>query len=133
MFKQSSKHLAFFSICLCFSLQSFSQADKTVIGTWKGTSICQVKNSPCHDETVVYHISVDKKTGGYAIDAYKIVDGAEDEMGILVGSYDAAKHLLTAHYRADDLWEFKIDGDKMDGTLTTPRGLYRIIKLKKEN
>ncbi|MEP7375817.1 MAG: hypothetical protein ABI675_20640 [Chitinophagaceae bacterium] len=34
-----------------------AKADTLLTGTWKGTSICQKKNSPCHDETVVYHIS----------------------------------------------------------------------------
>jgi hypothetical protein len=34
-----------------------SKIDTLLIGTWKGTSICQVKNSPCHDEVVVYRIS----------------------------------------------------------------------------
>ena len=31
--------------------------DTLLIGVWKGSSICQIKNSPCHDETVVYYIS----------------------------------------------------------------------------
>ena len=29
--------------------------DTLLIGVWKGSSICQIKNSPCHDETVVYY------------------------------------------------------------------------------
>lgn len=46
----------------------------------------------------------------------------------------SAKHLLTAHFHEDDLWEFKITGDSMDGTLiNNNKLLYRIIKLKKAN
>lgn len=32
-------------------------------GVWNGTSLCQVKNSPCHDEIVVYHISKERPVG----------------------------------------------------------------------
>jgi hypothetical protein len=28
-----------------------------LIGTWTGESICQVKNSPCHDEKAIYLVS----------------------------------------------------------------------------
>jgi hypothetical protein len=31
-----------------------------VAGTWEGTSLCQIKPSPCHDEHVVYRFA---KTG----------------------------------------------------------------------
>ena len=63
-------------------LPSYAQqtaADK-IAGTWKGTSICQVKQSACHDENVVYHISK-KSANVYTIQASKIVNGAEDDMG----------------------------------------------------
>jgi len=133
MLTRPSKHLFLISICLCFFSSSFSQADKNVIGIWKGTSICQVKNSPCHDEIVVYHISSAKTPGNYIINANKIVNGAEEEMGALTATYDTAKHLLTAHFRENDLWEFKLTGDQMDGTLINNKVLYRIVKLKKEN
>ena len=43
-------------------------------GTWKGTSLCQVKNSPCHDETVVYHISKTDTINVYRNIANKIVN-----------------------------------------------------------
>lgn len=133
MLTQSSKQLLIISICLFFFLQSFSQSDKTIIGTWKGTSICQVKNSPCHDETAVYHIYAGKTPGSFYIQANKIVDGAEDDMGTLEATYDSSKHLLTAHFRENDLWEFKITGDEMDGTLIVNKTLYRIVNLKKQN
>ena len=51
-------------------------------GTWEGTSLCQIKPSPCHDEHVIYRI---KTTGqrSYSIDAYKVVGGQEQYMGPL--------------------------------------------------
>jgi hypothetical protein len=54
------------SLILCLACKSTQaqtglvKIDTLLIGTWKGTSICQVKNSPCHDENVVYHISKNK-------------------------------------------------------------------------
>jgi len=35
--------------------QMYSQSQDSISGTWKGTSICQVKDSPCHDEVAIYH------------------------------------------------------------------------------
>jgi hypothetical protein len=99
---RSSKQLFIISICLCFCSQSFSQANKNITGTWKGTSVCQVKNSPCHDESVVYHITAGKAPASFNIQANKIVNGAEDDMGTLAATYDSSRHLLIAHFRAND-------------------------------
>ena len=49
--------LIFFILCLNFKIDLFAQA--IIEGAWRGSSICQVKNSPCHDEQVVFHISKD--------------------------------------------------------------------------
>ena len=49
-------------------------------GTWKGTSLCQQKQSACHDENVVYHISK-KAANIYTMQASKIVNGAKQNMG----------------------------------------------------
>jgi hypothetical protein len=133
MLKQSSKHFFLMFICLGFFLPSFSQGNKNIVGRWKGMSICQVKNSSCHDENVIYHISARKAPDSFYIQANKIVNGVEEDMGTLAAVYDTAKHLLTAHYREDDIWEFKINGEQMNGTLVYNKALYRIIKLKKEN
>ena len=133
MLKQSFKHLFSTSICLCFFVSAFSQNNKKLIGIWKGTSICQVKNSPCHDENVVYHITAGKAPDSFYIDAGKIVNGSEEDMGTLGATYDSSRHILTAHFRKDDTWEFKINGNQMEGTLINNKVLYRIIKLRKED
>src|SRR5215475_8006155 len=62
--------------------------DSLLIGIWKGNSLCQVKNSPCHDENVVYHISKSKGVDTFYIDACKLVNGAEQSMGILPFTYN---------------------------------------------
>ena len=69
-----------------------------VAGTWEGTSLCQVKPSPCHDEHVIYRFT---KTGTrqYRLEAYKVVNGQEQYMGPIDFSLDASAHLLTGSNR----------------------------------
>ena len=116
---------------------SAQQTGKTSIeGIWKGTSLCQVKPSPCHDENVVYHISKTANGETYTIQMNKIVNGAEEEMGVSDAVYDEAKHILTSTMKNGQgrvgVWLFKIDDKQMHGTLTIDeKTLYRIIEVKK--
>ena len=110
-------------------------AKDIIQGTWKGTSLCQVKNSPCHDENVVYHISKPTNAKTYTIQASKIINGVEDDMGTLDASYDETQRALTVTMKDKQgrasVWLFKIDGKQMHGTLTHDETLYRLIELKK--
>jgi len=103
-------------------------------GVWKGTSLCQVKNSPCHDEIVVYHISKDSSGKSYEMIANKIVNGKEVDMGTLRFTYDdKLKAFVSVDSEHNDRWEFKITGNTMKGTLMYKGDLYRIVDVKKEN
>ena len=104
-------------------------------GIWKGTSLCQVKPSACHDENVVYHISK-KSANVYTIQANKIVNGAEVDMGTFDSVvYDETKQTLTFTMKdrqgRSNVWLFKLDGMQMHGTLTQENTLFRIVELKK--
>ncbi len=101
-----------------------------LFGDWSGDSICQVKNSPCHDENVVYHISKGDGPDLVVVNADKIVDGKAENMGTLDFKYDAkAKTLVSESYGH---WVFYIKDNKMDGTLTKADGtLFRKISLTK--
>ena len=102
-------------------------------GVWKGTSLCQVKNSPCHDEIVVYHISKDSSGKSYEMIANKIVNGKEVDMGTLRFTYnDKLKTFVSVDSEHNDRWEFKITGNTMKGTLKYNGDLYRIVDVKKE-
>lgn len=104
--------------------------DSMLVGSWRGTSICQVKNSPCHDETVVYHISKGKGMNDFVVQASKIVNGVEDDMGTIPFVYDEKKNaLISSAY--DSQWNFKLTNNKLDGTLISQGSLYRIIQLTK--
>jgi len=103
-------------------------------GIWKGTSLCQVKNSPCHDEIVVYHISKDSTGRSYEVIANKIVDGKEEYMGTLLFTYnDKQKVFVSVDSVRNARWEFRISGGAMKGTLIYKGDLFRIIDVKKEN
>src|SRR3954452_8178625 len=60
-----------------------------VAGTWEGTSLCQVKPSPCHDEHVIYRFS-SAQARRYRLDAYKLVAGRQLFMGSMDLMLDAA-------------------------------------------
>ncbi len=109
-----------------------NRTDVSVAGTWEGTSLCTVKNSPCHDEHVVYHIKPDPKDATkFSIDADKIVNGAEDFMGTLSCVFTAAKSELYCDTYGD--WRFTISGDHMTGTLHLKDGtLYRNVDVHKK-
>lgn len=103
-------------------------------GVWKGTSLCQVKNSPCHDEIVVYHISKDSSGKGYDMIANKIVNGMEDYMGTINFTYDDKQKIyISIDATRNAKWEFKISGNEMKGTLMYKGDLYRIVEVKKES
>jgi len=103
--------------------------DTLLIGSWHGTSICQIKNSPCHDETVVYHISKNSGVDTFYVNASKIVNGVEEEMGILPFVYNKkTKELISTAY---GIWTFNLEGAKLEGTLLNHGDLYRKIMLYK--
>ena len=103
-------------------------------GIWKGTSICQIKNSPCHDEIVVYHISKDSTGKSYDMIANKIVDGKEVYMGTISFTYDNQQKVFVSVDSARKArWEFRITGNAMKGTLMYKGDLYRVVDVKKEN
>ncbi len=102
-------------------------------GTWKGSSICQVKSSPCNNEVVIYYITPDEKPHQYAVQMNKIVDGKEEDMARIPATYDARTHKLTGIMNNYPAWKFTVTGNRIDGTLVLADGtLYRIIHVERE-
>jgi hypothetical protein len=93
----------------------------SLAGDWTGDSICFGHNPSCHDEKVVYHISVDPSDSTKVkIGADKIVDGKPEFMGDIFLKYDAAKQTLTGDLespRYRGVWEFTIKGNTIEGSL----------------
>ena len=117
-----------------FTNRQFQAADP-ISGTWKGTSICQVKDSPCHDEIAIYHASKLPGDNTYRFQMNKMVDGKEVEMGPLDFTYDVNAQTLTAENssaRGKGVWRFKLTGKTMHGTLTIDNNVvFRVIDLHK--
>ena len=132
------KNLATLLLVL-LSLNCFSQptSQDPFVGVWRGTSTCQLKNSPCKNETVVYYISAGAAKNLYVMKANKIVNGQEEEMGTLDFTYaDSEKALINKdvdRQNRQGIWMFKLQEKNLDGTLTLDGVLYRIIHVKKDD
>lgn len=98
--------------------QATSQAPSPV-GTWRGTSLCLVKPSACHDETVVYRVTRFPTGDTLAMDARKIVDGAEQDMGVLTCRFLPSTAELTCSI-PQGTWRFHVRGDSLVGELRLP-------------
>jgi hypothetical protein len=103
-----------------------------LLGKWQGGSSCLAKNSSCHDETVVYNLAhLPGKPGYVSISADKIVNGNAINMGTLEFRYDQAERMLVCEY-SQGVWRLKVNGEKMEGTLTLPDGTeFRRVMLQK--
>jgi hypothetical protein len=102
-----------------------------VLGVWRGTSLCTVRPSPCHDETVVYYVS-GTDLDHIVIRATKIVDGKELEMGELPCQLAPAEHRLACRIDQRGVFTFAIDGDRIHGTLDLSDGTrFRVIEVSR--
>lgn len=101
-----------------------NSAGDEIVGDWFGESKCTGNNPYCHDEVVLYHFTrSNTDPSKIHLAADKIVNGKPEAMGELDLSYDVGKHTLTGEFPIPrtggrGVWLFKIDGDKIDGTLT---------------
>ena len=89
------------------------------VGVWRGTSLCRVRPSPCKDEIVVYRITRVNANDSLSIDARKIVNGQEEEMGVL-GCRAAASGSQVTCTMSNGVWRFTIRGDSLVGELRLP-------------
>jgi hypothetical protein len=86
------------------------------IGIFRGTSLCLVRPSPCNDERTVYYITATKTADSVSMDARKIVNGAEEEMGILPCRFAPADRKLTCGI-GRGTWLFTVSTDSLVGEL----------------
>jgi hypothetical protein len=86
------------------------------VGIWRGTSVCQVRPSPCNDEIVVYRITRAKARDSLSLDARKIVNAREEEMGILACRLAALGASFTCTI-PNGVWRFTIRRDSLVGDL----------------
>ena len=105
--------------------------EDSLIGDWTGTSKCQVRNSPCRDENVIFHFSPGNGADLYKVRADKIVNGQAVDMGELDFKLERGAHRLTCTF-PNGTWVLVVDKNHIDGTLTTPdKVLFRKLSLSK--
>ncbi len=115
---------AFFIMSFTACAQKKQVTSESLYGDWTGESKCVGSNPYCHDEIVVYHLK--KSTADASkinLTADKIVNGKPEPMGEFDMTFDPEKMTLSAEFTiprtgGKGVWLFKVDGDKMDGTLT---------------
>lgn len=101
-----------------------------IAGTWEGTSVCQVRPSPCQDEHALYRITK-IAPNRYRIDGFRVVGSRELFMGPVDATFDAGRQRLdglagVAHLR------LALRSGHLSGTMTNADGtVYRIIELTK--
>jgi hypothetical protein len=101
-----------------------------ISGTWEGTSLCQVRPSPCHDEHVVYRVTR-TVPGRYKLDAYKIVGGKELFMGAMDLRFDPVGHALAGTIAGNRV-RLTLKANHLSGRLTLGDGtLFRLIEVDK--
>lgn len=98
------------------------------VGVWRGTSLCQVRPSACNDESTVYRITRINTADSISIDARKVVNGKEEEMGVLGCRLDAGSAQITCSM-PNGVWHFALRRDSLVGELRLPDGRkYRDIR-----
>jgi hypothetical protein len=100
------------------SAQTQAQAPNPV-GVWRGTSLCRLRPSACKDESVVYRITRVNASDSLSIDARKIVNGQEEDMGVLACLPGASVAQITCTM-PNGVWRFTIRGDSLVGELQLP-------------
>ena len=103
----------------------------SLVGDWRGDSICVVRPSACNDEKALYHF---KKLGDqpnrFLLQADKIVNGQAEEMGTMECSFAPEKRIVTCSTPKLVL-RLAPDGKNLDGTMNLPDGtVWRNITLR---
>lgn len=106
-----------------------SGTDSSFAGVWKGDSVCQIKDSPCHDETSVYYVSRDADTNNFQMKMNKVVDGKEETMGTVNCRADSNTALYVCRLNEVSTWTWRLSKDVLDGELQYRGQLYRKIHL----
>jgi hypothetical protein len=122
IFSRVSLLVAGMAVCICVARGQTETGAAKLVGDWTGESICVGEIGSCHDETVVYHISLDASDPTKVkMGADKIVNGKPESMGDIDLKYDAKNNTLTGDLtspRYRGIWEFTVKEYIMWGTLS---------------
>jgi hypothetical protein len=91
--------------------------DSSFAGVSKGDSVCQIKDSPCHDETSVYYVSRGADPDNFQMKMNKVVDGKEETMGTVNRRAAADAALYVCRLNDVSTWTWRLSKDVLDGEL----------------
>jgi hypothetical protein len=103
--------------------QLIAAPDASPLGTWRGTSACVARPAGCEDELVVYRIALKGANDSLAVDARKVVDGREENTGLLACSLNASRAFITCAI-PDGKWRFTVRHDSLVGQLRLRDGTW---------
>lgn len=96
-------------------------ANADPVGVWRGTSTCLVRPSPCNNEIVVYRIARGTTRDSVVLDARKIVNAREEEMGVLACRLAERGASFTCAI-PKGVWRFAVRRDSLIGELRLSDG-----------
>ena len=109
----------------------------SIVGTWRGESICVGVRPACKDEKVVYRFeTIQEKLGVLRLFADKIIDNERVPMYQLDFQYDEVNGTVSSEFRrgtTHGIWSYKLDGDTLEGTLVIlpDKSVGRRVKVKR--
>jgi len=108
-----------------------------ITGTWSGKSVCVGNRAACKNEMVIYRFEpVAGRSTLLTLLADKIIKGKRVPMYRLDFQYDETRHTLSCEFtqgHTHGMWEYKVDGDSMEGTgIVLPgKSVARRVKVKR--
>jgi hypothetical protein len=107
---------------------------ESVLGVWRGESLCATAAGSCKNEQVVYYIeAIPHKSDVVFIRADKIVDGKAITMGSGPWQYDQARQTLRWEV-GQRLWLLIVKSKRMEGALTESGDVvFRRMTLAKDD
>jgi hypothetical protein len=91
--------------------------------------VCQIKDSPCHNEMSVYYVSRGAAPNNFQMKMNKIVDGKEETMGTVNCRAAADTAVYVCRLNDVSTWTWRLSKDVLDGELQYRGQLYRKIHL----
>jgi hypothetical protein len=104
-------------------------AETSFVGVWKGDSVCQIKDSPCHDEVSVYYVSKSAEPNSFQMRMNKIVDSKEETMGTVNCTPGSQNGSYVCCLNEFATWTWRLHKNVLDGNLEYRGQLYRKIHL----
>ena len=97
------------------------------VGVWRGTSTCKLRASTCSEATVVYRVARVNASDSLSLDARKIVNGRDEEIGVAGCRIVSGTQFWCP--MADHGWYFTVRRDSLIGDLRGPdQSPYRDVR-----